>query len=54
MMKMKPLATALVALGTLSAGNLALVGSTGGAVDDRIAEPERQIAELKAMVSSNQ
>lgn len=54
MMKMKPLATALVALGTLSAGNLALAGSTGGAVDDRIAELERQIAELKAMVSSNQ
>ncbi|MDH3994165.1 MAG: DcaP family trimeric outer membrane transporter [Gammaproteobacteria bacterium] len=55
MSKMKPLATALVALGAISVGNVALAGSgSGSAVDDRIAELERQISELKAMVSSNQ
>lgn len=54
MNKMKPIATALIALGTLSAANIALAGSGGAAVDDRIAELERQISELKAMVSSNQ
>ena len=54
MNKMKPIATALIALGALSAANIALAGSGGAAVDDRIAELERQISELKAMVSSNQ
>ncbi len=53
MTKLKPIAAAIVALGTLSVGSTALAGS-GGAVDDRIAELERQIAELKAMVSQNQ
>ena len=53
MMKMKPLATAILTLGTLSAGNLA-VASTSAAAADRIAELERQIAELRSLVISNQ
>ena len=48
MMKMKPLATAILTLGTLSAGNLA-VASTSAAAADRIAELERQIAELRSL-----
>ena len=53
MTKLRPIAAAIVALGTLSVGSTALAGS-GGAVDDRIAELERQLAELKALVSQNQ
>ena len=48
MNKMKPLVVALVAAGAIGASNLAMAGA-GGAVDDRIADLERQIAELKAM-----
>jgi hypothetical protein len=53
MNKMKPLVVALVAVGAIGASNLAMAGA-GGAVDDRIADLERQIQELKAMVSANQ
>ena len=53
MNKMKPLAAAIAAVGAISASSLTLADG-GPAVDDRIAELERQLAELKAMVSSNQ
>jgi hypothetical protein len=53
MNKMKPLVVALVAVGAIGASNLAVAGA-GGAVDDRIADLERQIQELKAMVTANQ
>jgi DcaP outer membrane protein len=49
--KIKPIAAALVALGTLSAGSLAVASSE---VDARIAELERQLQELKSQVSSQQ
>jgi hypothetical protein len=52
MPKMKPLAAAIMTLGVLSSGNLALAST--GATEDRIAELERQIAELRALVASNQ
>ena len=54
MIKMKPLAAAILTLGTLGSANLAMASTTGGAVDDRIADLERQIAELRALVAGNQ
>jgi len=53
MNKIKPLVVALVAAGAIGASNLVVAGA-GGAVDDRIADLERQIQELKALVSANQ
>ena len=53
MNKMKPLVAALVTLGAVSATNMAMAGG-GTAVDSRIADLERQIEELKAMVTANQ
>ena len=49
-MKIKPIAAALLTLGTLSAANVSMAGET----EDRIAELERQLAELKSMITSNQ
>jgi hypothetical protein len=51
MNKMKPLATALVALGSIGIGASALADS---AVDARIQELERQLQELKSQVSAQQ
>ncbi len=51
MNKMKPLATALVALGSIGIGGSALADS---AVDARIQELERQLQELKSQVSAQQ
>lgn len=51
MMKIKPLALAVITAGALGSGNAALAGSD---VDDRIAALEAQIAELKAIVASQQ
>ncbi len=48
-MKIKPIAAALVALGTLSTASLSMAGET----EDRIAELERQLAELKSLVTAN-
>jgi hypothetical protein len=53
MMKIKPLAIAVVAAGTLGTANLANAGDDS-AVDARIAALEAQIAELKAMVAGQQ
>ena len=50
MNKLKPVAAALIALGTLANAGVA----TAGVVEDRIAELERQLEELKAAVSANQ
>ena len=50
MNKIKPLAAALVAMGTLSAGSLAMADD----VEARIQELERQLQELKNQVSSQQ
>ena len=50
MNKMKPLAAAVIALGTLSAATAA----TADDVDARIQELERQLQELKSQVSSQQ
>ena len=49
-MKIKPIAAALLTLGTLSAASVSVAGET----EDRIAELERQLAELKALISQNQ
>ena len=49
-MKIKPIAAALMTLGALSVGNMALADE----VSDRIAELERQLEELKNQVSANQ
>ena len=49
-MKIKPIAAALLTLGALSAGNIAVADE----VSDRIAELERQLEELKNQVSANQ
>jgi hypothetical protein len=49
-MKIKPIAAALLTLGTLSAASASVAGVT----EDRIAELERQLAELKALVAQNQ
>ena len=49
-MKIKPIAAALLTLGALSAGNLAVADE----VSDRIADLERQLEELKNQVSANQ
>ena len=54
MIRMKPIAAAILTLGTLGSANLAMASTTGGAVDDRIADLERQIAELRALVAGNQ
>ena len=51
MNKMKPLATALVALGSIGIGASALADS---AVDAKIQELERQLQELKSQVSAQQ
>jgi hypothetical protein len=51
MNKMKPLATALVALGSIGMGASALADS---AVDAKIQELERQLQELKSQVSAQQ
>ncbi|MEE4144621.1 MAG: DcaP family trimeric outer membrane transporter [Halieaceae bacterium] len=51
MKKMKPLASALVALGSIGIGASALADST---VDARILELERQLQELKSQVSAQQ
>jgi hypothetical protein len=48
-MKIKPIAAALLTLGTLAAANVTIAGET----EDRIAELERQLAELKAAVMAN-
>lgn len=50
MNKMKPLAAAIVAIGALGAGNVAMAEN----VDARIQELERQLQELKAQVASQQ
>lgn len=50
MNNMKPLAAALVALGSLGMGTMALADT----VDDKIKELERQLQELKSQVSSQQ
>ncbi len=50
MNKMKPLAAAVIALGTLSAATAAMADD----VDARIQELERQLQELKSQVSSQQ
>lgn len=49
-MKIKPIAAALLTLGTLTAANSSMAGET----EDRIVELERQLAELKQMVEQNQ
>ena len=49
-MKIKPIAAALLTLGTLSSASVSMAGET----EDRIAELERQLAELKSMVAANQ
>ncbi len=49
-MKIKPIAAALITLGTLTTASASIAGET----EDRIAELERQLAELKSMVSANQ
>ncbi|MEP2270060.1 MAG: DcaP family trimeric outer membrane transporter, partial [Marinobacter sp.] len=49
-MKIKPIAAALLTLGTLAAANVSMAGET----EDRIAELERQLAELKSMITSHQ
>lgn len=49
-MKTKPIATALFAIGTIAAAN----NSVAGVTEDRIADLERQLAELKALVQQNQ
>ncbi len=51
MNKMKPLATALVALGSIGMGATAMADT---AVDARIQELERQLQELKSQVSAQQ
>ena len=51
MNKMKPLATALVALGSIGMGAAAMADT---AVDARIQELERQLQELKSQVSAQQ
>ena len=53
MNKIRPIAAALVAIGAISASQLTMAGG-GGAVDDRIADLERQIQELKSMVNNQQ
>lgn len=50
MNKMKPLAAALIAMGTLSASSIAMADD----VDNRIQELERQLQELKSQVSNQQ
>lgn len=55
MNKMKPLAAALVALGTLGTGSLAMAdGVMTDDVDSRIMELERQLQELKRQVADQQ
>ena len=49
-MKIKPIAAALLTLGTLSTASVAVAGET----EDRIADLERQLAELKELVAGNQ
>ena len=51
MMKIRPLALAVVAASAMSGSHLALAGSE---TDARIAELERQIAELTALVTAQQ
>ena len=51
MMKIKPLALAVVTAGAMGGSQLALAGSD---TDARIAELERQIAELTALVAAQQ
>ncbi|MEE4280414.1 MAG: DcaP family trimeric outer membrane transporter [Pseudomonadales bacterium] len=48
-MRIKPIAAALLTLGTLSTASLSMAGET----EDRIAELERQLAELKSLVTAN-
>lgn len=48
-MQIKPIAAALLTLGALAAGNVTMAGET----EDRIAELERQLAELKSLVTAN-
>lgn len=48
-MNIKPIATAVLTLGTLTTASV----TTAGETEDRIAELERQLAELKAAVLSN-
>ena len=50
MIRMKPLAAAMLAIGTATAGGTV----SAGVVEDRIAELERQLEELKAAVVTNQ